>query len=175
MALRKITPGVSDKVVFTKKQKLFSDLDLTFTAKPGTPDATGKIRGDVFKKTDAAAVIQSVSNILQTNFFEKPFNPFFGANLRAMLFENMENYPTSLIRDRVITAIRDNEPRATVERVEFYEDSTILGQTRQRINAADAFFYTNNKQRNAVTVVVHFRIENAEETVSASVNMNRLR
>lgn len=175
MALRKITPGVSDKVVFTKKQKLFSDLDLSFAAKSGTPDAKGQRRGDVFKKTDAAAVIQSVSNILQTNFFEKPFNPFFGANLRAMLFENMENYPTSLIRDRVITAIRDNEPRATVERVEFYEDSTILGQTRQMINAADAFFYTNNKQRNAVTVVVHFRIENSEETVSASVNMNRLR
>lgn len=175
MALRRITPGVSDKLVITKKQKLYSDLDLTFAAKTGSLDANGVRKGDVFKKTDTAAVIQSVSNILQTNYFEKPFNPFFGANLRAMLFENMENFSTALITDQIIKAVRDNEPRAEVEEVEFFEDSTVIGQQQKRINAADAFFYTNNKQRNAVTVIVKFRIENSEELVTATVNMNRLR
>lgn len=176
MALRRITPGVSDKLVITKKKKNYSDLDLSFTPKSGSLDqATGLVRGDVFKKTDTAAVIQSVSNILQTNFFEKPFNPFFGANLRAMLFENMENYPTELIRTRVIEAIKKDEPRATVTKVEFFEDSTIIAQTQKRINAADAFFYTNNRQRNAVTVIVYFYIQNSEEILTASVNMNRLR
>lgn len=175
MALRRITPGVSDKLVITKKQKLYSDLDLTFAAKTGSLDANGVRKGDVFKKTDTAAVIQSVSNILQTNYFEKPFNPFFGANLRAMLFENMENFSTALITDQIIKAVRDNEPRAEVEEVEFFEDSTVIGAKQRRINAADAFFYTNNKQRNAVTVIVKFRIENSEELVTATVNMNRLR
>lgn len=175
MALRRITPGVSDKLVITKKQKLYSDLDLTFAAKTGSLDANGVRKGDVFKKTDTAAVIQSVSNILQTNYFEKPFNPFFGANLRAMLFENMENFSTALITDQIIKAVRDNEPRAEVEEVEFFEDSTVIGAQQKRINAADAFFYTNNKQRNAVTVIVKFRIENSEELVTATVNMNRLR
>jgi hypothetical protein len=51
----------------------------------------------------------------------------------------------------------------------------VIGAKQRRINAADAFFYTNNKQRNAVTVIVKFRIENSEELVTATVNMNRLR
>ena len=63
--------------ITTSRQKSYSDIDMTF-AKKGN--------NDIFKKSDAAAVKQAVKNLLLTNFGEKPFNPEFGGNLNAFLF-----------------------------------------------------------------------------------------
>ena len=74
--------------IVTTRNRKYSDLDLTFAA---------RTTGDIFKKTDAAAVKQSVKTILQTNFGEKPFQPNFGADLRSRLFENFTDEELSLI------------------------------------------------------------------------------
>ena len=60
------------------RKRVYSDVDLTFAK---------RLDGDVFKKKNAAAVKQSVKNILMTNYTEKPFQPFFGGNLSDFLFE----------------------------------------------------------------------------------------
>ena len=54
-------------------------LDLLFTAHP--------ITGDVATKSDSDAVRRSVRNIVMTNYYERPFKPSLGGNVRGLLFE----------------------------------------------------------------------------------------
>ena len=97
MALKRTTPDLSNsKSLVTGQQKNWVDLDLAFMAKPGSL-VDGVMKGDVYKKKDTAAVMQSVRRIVLTNFYEKPFNPTFGSNVRSMLFETKENYSESTI------------------------------------------------------------------------------
>jgi len=62
-----------------KISKLYKDLDLAFTANPVT--------GDVSKKIDVNAVKQSLKTLILTNYWERPFQPEKGGNLRGLLFE----------------------------------------------------------------------------------------
>jgi hypothetical protein len=87
MAVKRIEPGVGDKSLFTTVQKDNKDLDLKFYARRGTMFEDGIRRGDVYKREDLKALDQSINTILMTNWYEKPFQPKFGANLRRMLFE----------------------------------------------------------------------------------------
>jgi hypothetical protein len=60
-------------------KEAYSDLDLLFKAHP--------ISGDVTVKTDADAVKRAVKNIVLTNYYERPFKPSLGGNIRGLLFE----------------------------------------------------------------------------------------
>ena len=83
----------------------YKDIDLAFAAKPA---------GDVFKKTDAAAVKQAVRNLLLTNRGEKPFQPDFGANLNEVLFNLDTEFDPDFVQDLIAEAIKNFEPRALV-------------------------------------------------------------
>lgn len=166
MALKRQTPGLTDTTLVTGKKIQYTDVDLGFNAKPGAENEDGVMQGDVYKKVDHAAVIQSVENILLTNHYEKPFNLFYGANLRAMLFETVENYSESIVRGMIERAIKRDEPRVDVTNVTFYDGKTAIERGVQSLR--DNF-------RNTVYIKVEFRIENSEGTFTASVNMNRLR
>ena len=87
MAVKRIEPGVTDKTLVTTIHKNSVDLDLKFFARRGTMFEDGIRRGDVYKREDLKAIDQSIATILTTNWYEKPFQPKFGANLRQMLFE----------------------------------------------------------------------------------------
>ena len=91
--------------IISSRAKDYLDIDLTFTARPS---------GDIFKKQDAAAVRQSVKNLLLTSKGEKPFQPNFGANLNAALFSLDTEYDPEYIQDLMYDAITNNEPRARV-------------------------------------------------------------
>lgn len=124
----------------------YSDLDLTFTA---------RTTGDVFKKTDAAAVKQSVKTILQTNYGERPFQPLFGGNLRARLFENFTDDENAFfIEEAIKEVLATYEPRAQV----------------LSVNVND--LYTD---RNYLGITVEFQIVNTEETVVLETNISRIR
>tara|TARA_B100001063_G_scaffold63564_1_gene57551 strand:- start:991 stop:1431 length:441 start_codon:yes stop_codon:yes gene_type:complete len=126
------------------RTKVYKDIDLTFTARPS---------GEIFKKTDAAAVKQAVKNLMLTNYFEKPFQPLFGANLRDMLFELADDEAEEDIEDRCINAINVFEPRAEALNVKAIA----------------------NPDRNSIRVTVEFRIINTEEQVVVSTVLARLR
>lgn len=131
--------------IATTRNRKYSDVDLTFAV---------RTTGDVFKKTDAAAVKQSVKTILQTNFGERPFQPNFGADLRSRLFENFTDEENAfLIEDAIIDALTLYEPRAKVISV----------------NIAD------NSDRNYLGVRVEFRIINTEEVVVLDTSISRIR
>jgi phage baseplate assembly protein W len=57
--------------------RIYKDMDLAFTANPVT--------GDLSKKLDVNAVKQSMKILMLTNFYERPFSPKKGANLRGFL------------------------------------------------------------------------------------------
>ena len=59
----------------------YKDLDMFFTKRSRDRD--------VNVITNVTAVKRSVRNLILTNFYEKPFHPEIGSNLRGMLFENI--------------------------------------------------------------------------------------
>jgi phage baseplate assembly protein W len=84
----------------------YKDLDFAFKQNPNT--------NDVGIKKNNASVIQSVLNILRTNHGERPFNWFFGANLRAYLFENMTNITAANMSTSINMALANWEPRIEI-------------------------------------------------------------
>lgn len=84
----------------------YKDLDFTFQSNPNT--------GDLGIKKDINSVKQSILNILNTNHGEKPFEPLFGANLRAYLFENNGTITSIAIADSIKESIANYEPRVEV-------------------------------------------------------------
>lgn len=92
-----------------KISRLYKDLDLSFTANPVT--------GDVSKKLDVNAVKQSLNILMQTNFYERPFEPEKGANLRGYLFEPMSSLSAGLIQNTIKNIIETYEPRARIETI----------------------------------------------------------
>lgn len=89
------------------KERIYSDLDLAFGART-TSD------GDIFKKTDAASVKQSIKSLVLTNEYEKPYRPEYGANVQGLLFELIDEEAGEKILDRVKRAIKRYEPRAAI-------------------------------------------------------------
>ena len=131
--------------VTTSRVRQYSDIDLSFKAKPSS--------GEIYKKTDAAAVKQSVKNLLLTDFYEKPFQPFFGGNLRAMLFELADEDAEDEIEENIRNAINKYEPRAEILTVS--------------VNVLP--------DQNDMRVSVHFKIISTQETVTFTTNLSRLR
>lgn len=100
----------------------YKDLDLTFTNRPD---------GDVYRKTDAAAVKQSIKNLLLTNRTEKPFQPYFGGGLNRFLFSLSAEFDDLEISEHIGQAIQNYEPRARVREinVESFPDSNRINIT----------------------------------------------
>ena len=122
----------------------YKDIDLAFAAKPA---------GDVFKKTDAAAVKQAVKNLLLTNRGEKPFQPDFGANLNEVLFNLDTEFDPDFVQDLIAEAIKNFEPRALVLSVSVSTDG----------------------DNNRLEATVEFQVVNTEEIVTNEVSLARLR
>lgn len=59
-------------------------------------------------------VLQSVHNLIQTNFGERLYNPNFGCDIRSLLFENITPHTETLAREKIKTAIENFEPRAKI-------------------------------------------------------------
>lgn len=95
--------------VTTQTTRQYKDLDLSFNVHP--------IRKDVNKHIDEQAVINSIKNIILTNHYEKPFNPDFGSNIRAMLFENIDSITAISLEREILQTIENFEPRVSVSKV----------------------------------------------------------
>lgn len=123
----------------------WSDIDLSFTV---------NANGELYKKVDASAVKQAVQNLVLTNFFEKPFQPFYGSNVTARLFELVGFVNDDvLISQEVTRAIEAFEPRAEVIRV--------ITEVRPDHNALD--------------LDIEFQVINSNETVRFTTTLSRLR
>ena len=69
------------------------------------------------KKLDVNAVKQSIKILMLTNFYERPFAPQKGANLRGLLFEPMSSNFASIIHRTIKDLVTSYEPRARIETI----------------------------------------------------------
>jgi hypothetical protein len=120
----------------------FSDFNLDFTAHPVTKDVT--------KKLNENAIAQSIRNLLLTNFYERPFKPQLGSNLKKFLFEPIDNVTTSLIQDAIFETLRNYEPRVTVQEV-----VAAPNYDEQRYDVSVTFFVKNS----AESLTINFFLE----------------
>lgn len=128
----------------SSRNRRYTDLDLTFT---------NKDNGDVYKKTDVAAVKQAVKNLILTNHFEKPFLPRFGADIRSLLFELAYDDVASDIVANIRNAIRIYEPRAEIVDI--------------KVKSLPDY--------NSINVTLSFTVVNTQETVTFTTVVSRLR
>lgn len=87
----------------------YSDLDLTFNMHPG--------KKDLLISTGEIAVVRALKNLLLTNYYEKPFNPDYGSNIRKLLFENLSPITAGVLSKEVEFVINNYEPRVSLQEV----------------------------------------------------------
>lgn len=93
---------------FQRKSK-YKDFDLSFTKHPLT--------NDLAVKKGVAAVNQSVKNLIQTAFYERPFQPTLGSQARSLLFETADAITISNMRRVINEVINNHEPRVRVKNI----------------------------------------------------------
>ena len=96
--------------------KSFRDFSLTFEK--------NAVTNDILSLKNEAAIKESVKNIVLYNFYEKPFDPFFGGNIIGLLFENSTPTIVLEVKNRIEQSIEIHEPRVTAVsvQVQFEED-----------------------------------------------------
>ena len=98
----------------SRNVRQYRDLDLFFARKQGSDD--------VNIITDVEAVKRSIRNLVLLNYYEKPFYPDIGSNVRDILFENMSPL-TSVVLARAVEEVIENfEPRARLISVRAFPD-----------------------------------------------------
>jgi len=85
----------------------YSDLDLDFIMHPTTKD--------VVKKTGVDAIKRSVRNLILTNFYDRPFRSYIGSNAQKLLFDNINMFTATFLRDAIEDTITSFEPRVLLD------------------------------------------------------------
>jgi phage baseplate assembly protein W len=107
--------GTTHAVSVVSRGKPYSDLDLSLKLHP--------IRKDIIPLRDDAAVKNAVKNLLLTNFYERPFQPAIGANLRGLLFEPADAITRLALRENIKGVIEEYEPRVSIQNIRILDDS----------------------------------------------------
>jgi len=132
--------------VKSSRAREFLDIDLSFTPKSA---------GDLYKKTSVSSVKQALRNILLTQRTEKPFAPYFGANLREYLFEHADYITENKMNSAIIESIRAYEPRVNPQTVKVYSKM--------------------EPDANAITLTIIFNIQNSTAEEEFTTRLTRLR
>ena len=90
--------------------KSFKDFSLTFEK--------NAVTNDILALKNEAAIKESVKNIVLYNFYEKPFDPFFGGNIIGLLFENSTPTMELEVKNRIEESVEIHEPRVTAVSVD---------------------------------------------------------
>lgn len=125
--------------------KLYSDIDFTFTKKPVT--------GDVALSYDVQAVSRSIRNLIRTSHYDRLFNPELGSNLVTLLFEPVTFVTASAIESEIKSMIFAYEPRAILQKVDVQ----------------------SKPDNNSYEVTITFYLENATLPTTTTILLERLR
>jgi len=97
-------------MAITRISRSFKDISLSFEPHPVTKDLP------ILKNENA--IIRSVRNIVETIPTERFFNSTIGSNVRSSLFEFVDFGTASVIKDQILIAVSNYEPRVTNVNVE---------------------------------------------------------
>ena len=92
-----------------ERTNIYKDFDISFSNNP--------ITGDVGTKSDANAIQQSIRTLINTNYYERPFQPFLGCNIRGLLFELATPVIANDIKTLIKEVLTNYEPRVIVDEV----------------------------------------------------------
>jgi len=137
--------GDLSKARVVARKKGFRDLDLSLKIHP--------IRKDVIALKDDNAIKNAVRNLLVSNFFERPFQPSLGANLRGLLFEPAGGITEMNLKENIERVLIRHEPRIEVIQV----------------------IVNNMEDQNAYNCVVVFKIKENDTEDSVEIVLRRLR
>ena len=110
-----------------RANRIYKDLDLDFGRNPVT--------NDVNIVEDVVAVKRALKNLVQTNFYERPFQPELGCGIRALLFENFTPMTKVFLERKIEEVIVNYEPRVNLQNVAVDDD-----QDKNRL-VVDIYFY----------------------------------
>ena len=143
--------GISDKsghltaVSIVTRKKPWADLDLELGLHP--------INKDIIPLKDDAAIKNAIKNLILTNIYERPFQPFLAGNLRALLFEPATSMTHLELKDSIRDVLTRYEPRIALQDVKIVD----------------------NSYRNHWDVNIHFKILQFGTSTSVGIVLKRLR
>ena len=111
----------------TRNSRRFRDIDLDFSR--------NAVTNDVNIVEDVIAVKRAVKNLIQTNFYERPFQPELGCGIRELLFENFTPMTKVFLERKIEEVIENYEPRVQLQNVGVDDD-----QDNNRL-VVDIYFY----------------------------------
>jgi phage baseplate assembly protein W len=128
-----------------RNTRIFSDLDLNFTAHPVTKD--------IVRKYDDNAIKQSLKNLILTANYERPFHSEIGSQVRSLLFEPASPMLAVSMRKAIFDLVNNFEPR--VELIDVVVDF--------------------NPDGNTLSVTIEFKIANTERPLTLDLILERTR
>ena len=129
----------------TRNSRKFRDLDLSF--------GRNIVTNDVNTVEDIVAIKRSVKNLVQTNFYERPFHPELGCGVKQLLFENFTPLTAIFMKRKIEEVLINYEPRINLTNVAVDDD----------------------QDRNRLVVDIYFRIIGIEGPQVVSTFLQRIR
>ena len=111
----------------TRNSRRFRDIDLDFTR--------NTVTNDINVVEDVIAIKRAVNNLIQTNFYERPFRPELGCGVRELLFENFTPMTKIFLQRKIEEVLENYEPRVELQNVAVDDD-----QDGNRL-VVDIYFY----------------------------------
>tara|TARA_Y100000004_G_C8679901_1_gene312877 strand:- start:38 stop:463 length:426 start_codon:yes stop_codon:yes gene_type:complete len=111
----------------SRSSRKFRDLDLDFSRNPVT--------NDVNVVEDVIAIKRSVKNLVQTNYYERPFQPELGCGVRELLFQNFTPLTAVFLKKKIEEVLVNYEPRIELQNIAVDDD-----QDGNRL-VVDIYFY----------------------------------
>jgi phage baseplate assembly protein W len=128
-----------------RNTRIFSDLDLNFTAHPVTKD--------ISRRYDENAVKTSLKNLILTRNFERPFHSEIGSPINALLFEPPSPMLNITLQRAIIDVVNNFEPRVDLL------DVNVL----------------SSPDENSLYVTITFKIVNTQQPLTLDLTLERTR
>ena len=128
-----------------RSSRSFRDLDLDFTR--------NAVTNDVNVVEDVIAVKRALRNLIQTNFYERPFQPELGCGIRELLFEPFTPITKLFLQRKIEEVLINYEPRVNLTSVNVDDD----------------------QDRNRLVVDISFQVIGVPGPQSVETSLQRLR
>jgi len=128
-----------------RNSRRYRDIDLDF--------GRNAVTNDIVKIEDVNAVKRSVTNLVQTNFYERPFHPELGCGVRELLFENFTPLTGIFLRRKIEEVLVNYEPRISLEQIAVDDDP----------------------DNNRLVIDIYFYVRGVADPVSVTTFLQRLR
>ena len=131
--------------IINTKVREFRDIDMNFTAHPGTKDVTQAV--------NESAIKQAIRTLVSTKNYERKFHPEIGCQVNSLLFENYVPKMRNIMKKTIQDVINNFEPRAILTKLDVVD----------------------NADSNEINIRVEFRMSNTTNPIIVNTVLRRAR